>query len=322
MKFILGAALFLFSSRTALSSPVTAPGFLRAEHAQFIRPNAADWSFKIVELVPEGTEVKKGDLIARFEGENLLKRKKEMELSAMRDSVAYRDQIAALQGEIYDLQEKLAALQKELELLKAANTGKGFPDYLPAREKLQNQLDMQSKELTVKQQKEKIERKKILLVSVQKQAEQSDALAKTRLEGFENDEKGLTVYADRDGTVSYLLNYNREKPKKGQMTYRLDVAEITDSSELYVEAFPRERQFGDFAVGDKVTVKVLGAREVEVAGKIVQKDDIIMKAKDWDRTLPETHYIFNAKTYRLRVTLDSIPQEARPNGEVEIIKGD
>lgn len=304
-------------------SRIRMTGFLRSRTAESIRPPATEeWSFNIMMLVPEGSRVQAGDVVARLEGERLKQRLSEATNQLLQAKVKAEQKTGELKTQIEDLRKLIADDERELALLEtghAAATG-GGEWARAARDLLGEKLDIEAKKMRLTLERDKLRRKERLLATVEAAMEKNVQGAAMRVDKS----KDAIAQGERKTSTGGIVVYKRtpwerQKVRVGGSVHRgSDVLAIVDDKDLYVEAFLREEDWRWVKVGSRVGVRILGRRERSVHGEVQRLSAIVMKAGDWDRTLGPGHPLFERRVFRLEVKLDAVPDEAKPDGEVEL----
>lgn len=299
-------------------------GFLRPLHSESIRPpSGMDWSFTINMLIPEGSRVAPGDLVARFDGERIKQELTRIESALLQAKVTGESKIAELSSQIDNLEKQISEERAALSLQQSthrANTQIGAGDAIPARDLLVAALDIESRELKLKLSEQKLQRKKQLLATVRHTVDRNIKSTTAQVERLRQDSLNGERKAQTSGVVVYKRSsWERQKPRVGGTVVRgSEVLQIVDDRALYCEAYLREEDLAKTKVGDQVRVQILGRRPVSTLGRIKRISAIVMKAGDWDRQLPQNHPLFERRVFKLDIDLDKVPEEAKPDGEVEI----
>lgn len=326
-RFTLMLLVALVASSLSADGPkqLVISGFLRSRSVEPVRASpGTDWAYKIMELAPEGKRVEPGEVVARIEGKDVAENQKRANVDYLQTKVNNEGKITQLKQDLQTLEESIASEEKQLEMLNVDAASAGDSDVLAwtrsGRSQLIDKLDVEARQIKVKKLKEKLNRKRQLLAASEAQTEQSTATAKMWLDRYENDLKASEIKAKSKGVVVYRLHpWRREKPKIGGEIYRgMAVLDIVDDHRLFVEAFLREENWSYLKKGAEVDVKIVSPNEPHVKGRVKDISTIVMKVMDWDRSLPDSHYLAQIRAFRVEIDLDSVPDDAKPNGEVVV----
>lgn len=317
--------LALLLATPAVGAPVKMAGFLRTRVSESIRPvGSNEWSFNIMMLAPEGEYVKAGDVVARFEGQNLKERLTEAKNRQAEDRVKNEGKIGDLRATIEGLEKQLAQDEGELALL-AAGVASGASSasvewIQSARDRLIEQQDIGARTLKLKIARDKLARKRVLLENTLKASAKAEDVNKQIIAGFEDGQKMGERKATTAGIVVYKRTpWERRKVRVGGAAYRgAEVLAVVDDKSLFVEGFLKEEDWRSVKVGQASIVTILGRRELKVPAKVLKVSAIVLKASEWDRALPESHPLFQTRVFKVELALSEVPDEAKPDGEVEI----
>lgn len=318
------ALLALYAAPALGEGVIKMPGFLRARVSESIRPEGtSDWSYNIMMLAPEGGRVQPGDVVARFEGENLKKNLLEARNNLAEVRVKGETKVSDLKVTIDDLEKTLAQGQTELDLLTAGATSNGGASVewvQSARDRLIEKLEIESRQLKLKIARDKLARKRQLLANTIQSNEKAILISNSTIEELEQGQRDAERKAKTAGVVVYKRTpWERRKVRVGSAAHRgTDVLAVVDDKNLFVEAFLKEEDWRKVKVGEHAVVKVLGRREVKVGAQIAKISAIVLKASDWDRSLPNSHPLFDTRVFKVEFQLDEVPDEAKPDGDVEV----
>lgn len=304
-------------------SPILMTGFLRSKTSESIRPQAAnEWSFNIMMLAPEGSRVQAGDKVAKFEGEGLKQRLSEATNALLQARVSNDQKIGELTTQIEDLRKQISDDERELALLQTSYTAarEAGEWAKAARDLLVDQLDIDAKNIRLGLKREKLRRKTNLLTIMQAAMAKNINVAELRVKKIQDDIASGERTATTSGVVVYKrTTRDRQKVRVGGSVHvGSDVLAIVDDKNLFIEAFLREEDWRWVKPGQSVRVRILGRRELTIAGEITRISAIVMKTGDWDRTLGEAHPLFHRRVFKVEIQLSEIPDEAKPDGEVEV----
>lgn len=218
-------------------------------------------------LIPENTRVQKGDVVARFDAERLLKDSREQELAMM-----------ALQQEIEKGQVKLSQQQREIQ---SEQTFIGYEfeftdkfaiedlrvySQLEILETTQNRDFLQAKENFLGWKEGSVERQhgsSMDVLAIRKQGHAS------RFERFNEALSKLQVYAPYDGLLVYEKDRRGEKPTVGQTVFPgRPIAVIPNLDKMQAKLYVLANDAIDLAQGQPVSVRLAAFPEREFSGEL------------------------------------------------------
>ncbi len=232
-------------------------------------PVQSMWNFKISFLAPEGKEVQVGEPVLRFETSELERRRA--------DAASELDRTRA------DLEKKSTDLeisQRRIELrlaearatLRRAELALSVPPELIGRRELDaarvdhdlatRQIAGIEAELAAQLRASSAER-----AALEAQATRAQSL----VQQLDREIASLTVKAPSSGTIVYVSEAGREKPKVGDSTWRAGkLIEIPDLSTMRVRAEVDESSLGRVEVGQTATLRLDAHLDLELRGTVSQ----------------------------------------------------
>ncbi|HEU0176442.1 MAG TPA: efflux RND transporter periplasmic adaptor subunit [Blastocatellia bacterium] len=298
----IGAAYVLFGSRLSSLLPkatatgdevivapktlvfgVDATGLLRATTVQnFGGPPMFGnyWQFQIVNIAPEGKQVKAGEQLITFDAQRIrddLQRFQNELDQASKELEKTRSQIDL---ERQELQSRLAAAENNYEKLKLKQTRDMQIEAL-------NKVELDR--LAFEQARREVEALKERLDWHKKSSEatyQIIASKKTRAENKVNEiKKGMENFqakADRDGVVIYKTKWNGDKFRVGESVWMgQSILEIPDLSTIIAEAYVPEVDIGKIKPGQRAEVTIDAFPDKVYSGS-VKSVGTLVRPKAWD----------------------------------------
>lgn len=271
--------------RGDLSIEVPATGALVASRTIDILPPSVEglYQFKIARLVDEGIEVKPGDLLVEFDGQEINRRlqeqvaeraKAEEELNKrkLEYDVLFRD----LRIRVEEVRVNLEKARHKAEV---DATLMSEQDYRQA----QIQLDMaKDEDLCVKQKMQATERMMEAELLVLKN--NLDKSLK-RVSELQEQRKVLRVAAPAAGVVIFNTDWNGEKKQVGDSAWRMEtIMQIPDLSTLHLEAMVEEADAGGVGLGQRARIIMDAFPEMELKGQ-VRFVGTVLRTKRWDTPL-------------------------------------
>ncbi len=255
-------------------------------------PPVAEIDFKIAFMAPEGTTVKKGDSVLRFDTEALDRQlaQKRAELAEAQKKVEQKQ--IDLGMKLLDLQQQTA--QSRADLTKAELKA-DVPETLVARVELEKaRLDKRGRERDVQNLvAEKRVTEAIAGAELRSLVQQRDR-AQGRVKALEDAIEKLDVKAPQDGIVVYRTNWREEKKKVGDSVWFGEVIlALPDLSEMKADGFVDEADGGAVAPGQPVTLRLEARSDFDLPGRVARIGHTV-KQRSWRTPL---------KGYRVEIAL-------------------
>lgn len=226
-----------------------------------------NWQYKIKYMIPEGSAVKKGDLILSFDASQL-KQKLAVKNSELAKEKKQQES-QTLKNEAKHQQLKLELAKSKMELEKAQRKWQQSKGLSGKREIKQLQLDYEL-------QKVNHEKARFQLNHFIKEAEASQAVSETEINRLENEvnelkqgiEK-LNVKAAKKGIVVYKEDHRGDKSVVGDSVWMgRTVMELPSLEHLVVKARIDEVDATNVKAGQRVVFSVDAYPEKEFTGEI------------------------------------------------------
>lgn len=244
-------------------------GEVYAQRSAQLLPPSVDrmWQFNLTQLAPDGSTVKKGDIVVAFDTNDLVRQlaekqsllqEKKRELENLSLDVAERDRSQRLATAEADAERDKAGRKTEQprELIAALEYDKLVED----RRRTERRAALaQVAERAAAEQR----RQEVRLVNAELQQAQADV---TRLQ---TSIAALNLPAPRDGVIMHKSNWNGEKFDVGSQVWRgQTVAEIPDPATLAVRAQLPERDLQRVKVGAAARIVIEGGGGSVHHGKV------------------------------------------------------
>lgn len=244
-------------------------GEVYAQRSAQLVPPAVDrlWQFNLTQLAPDGSTVKKGDIVVAFDTNELVRQlaekqsllqEKKRELENLTLDVAERERSQRLKTAEAEAERDKAArkTQQPRELIAALEYDKLVEDR--RRTERLAALAQETERAAAEQR-----RQELRLVNAELQQAQADV---TRLQ---TSIAALNLPAPRDGVIMHKSNWNGEKFDVGSQVWRgQTVAEIPDPATLAVRAQLPERDLQRVKVGVRARIVVEGGGGSAHHGKV------------------------------------------------------
>ncbi len=294
-------------------------GEVRSANSAYLYPPPIPrvWEFTIVHMEADGTSVKKGQLVLRFDTQDinrkiLTKRNSlnEKEKELQKRNIVTREQLA--EGRLL-VEEARADVGKAT--LKA-----DIPDTLLAnREYRENQLLLDQARLTLALREAELREEAVIQATEARILEREIATLKADIEEMQGGLDAMAFRAQTDGVLIHSLDHNGNKKVVGDNIYRGQrVMEIADLGQLELHIEIPERDSARVAIDqpvsftlDAVPNKAFHGKITEVASVVHYKStnqppilDATVALIDPDPQLMRPGMSVNAE---IRITLDTEP---------------
>ncbi|WP_206484163.1 HlyD family efflux transporter periplasmic adaptor subunit [Thalassotalea sp. G2M2-11] len=248
---------------------VTASGELESEKTAMIAPPSISrmWQYQIKFLIPENSEVKKGDLLVSFDDKKVTDKlvDKQAELARAQKELENKKikEVEEEQKLILLVAEKEMAFDKAKRKAEIVDNSRSDND----RKKAEIDFTIAENELFLAKEKLKFQRsnKALNLKLAQGKVERLTS----EVNNFNRDIARLKVKATMDGMVIYKTNWQGEKPAVGEtIQFGQPVIELAVREKMQVKAQIEEPDSGKINVGQKVKIILDGTQELVLEGKI------------------------------------------------------
>ena len=289
---------------------VPGSGVLKAEKAVDIRPPplARHWQFKIVRMVSEGTQVKRGDFLLQFDGTEIQKQLRDEETSYQKALQEYEKTQSSQKLQMKDLELEVEGALVERE--KVENKLRQYREFEGMLKIREAEFDA----LLKRQQVEMLEKK---LVSVRKNAElqlqllkEAEEFYRLRAQAYRKALDSLLIKAPASGVVIFWTDWRNEKKRVGSsVRVHESVLAIPDLNTLLIEGQVSEIDAGKVKVGGEVTVTLDAIPNQAFTGRIVETSSVF-RAASFDRP---------TKVFEFQVKLNRVdPKRMRPGMAVRL----
>ena len=259
---------------TVKSSPfkefLSLNGVLEAEHSVSITaPQVRRYSFKLIELIPEGTIVKKGDLIAEFDIA-AIKEKIENTVTQLEDLNFELEDLKQSQViSMYSVEDKLKSAEDNLRLSEL--TVKAM-EYSSELNKRKAEINIEKSKTSVKEAKRNIKSLKLKHQIQLRKKKEKISYQKKKLKKYNKEMKKFKVFAPKKGIVIYPLSGRRNDRKKVQvgdaLWYGQVFASLPDLTKILVHLEINEIDIYRISLGLKVDVVLDSYKDKKYTGFI------------------------------------------------------
>jgi multidrug resistance efflux pump len=232
-------------------------------------PPIPEVEFKIAFMAPEGTEVKEGDPVLRFDTEAL-------ERLLAQKRAEYEEARTKVEQKTIDLEMKRLALQEQIAQARVALGKARLRTEVPIE--VQQRIEYEKAVLEEKgcerdlQNLEAEVRTTEALVGAELESlvRQRDR-ARGRVEALERNIERMSVKAPQAGIVVYRTNWNDQKKKIGDSVWSGEkLLGIPDLSEMMGKGFVDEADGGPVEVDQPVTVRLEARPDFDPEGRVAR----------------------------------------------------
>jgi multidrug resistance efflux pump len=255
---------------------VRVTGELRSANSHFFAPPVItdQWRFTIAFMAPDGSTVKKGMPVLKFDAQDLSTKlrdknsnlnEKQKELKKQR--IISREQIA----------EVRLALEEAKALRDKAALKADIPESLLAsREFRENQLILQQAGLNLELREKELE-KEIAIQDIEEEIlEREINILSAETSRLQQSIDSMTILAPGDGVAIHATGRHNTKPSVGDNVHRgRRVMEFPDLEQLEVYLEIPERESARVAVGQEVSFHLDAAPDRQFTGRIVELASVI-----------------------------------------------
>lgn len=266
-----------------LAFRVESPGTLRATSVQsFGGPPAFGnyWQFQLVSIIPEGRNVKKGEVLLMFDAQRVNEDMMRFQNELDQASKELEKTTAQISLERQELTAKLAEAENNYEKLKLKQ--RVSSDVEASRNIELDQLGVEQARREVEALKERIKWHKKSSDAIQNIIASRKARAENKVAQINQGRENFQAKADRDGVVVYKTKWNGEKFQVGENVWSgQPIIDIPDLKTIRAEAFVPEVDIGKIKLDQRAEITIDAFPGKAYTGK-VKKMDTLVRQKAWD----------------------------------------
>ncbi len=251
--------------------------------------------FKIVRVVPEGTQVAEGDFLMEFDSSDFSTRLRDAQTSFQRQQEQYQQRRSSRDNQVRDNKLTLEQARADLDKLNAKLEQQAELESALTIAITKIQRDMQQTRVNMLERKIQLQDESSRLdLQI---ARSNESHFKSRMEDLLDTMDSLVIRAPVGGVVIYRRDYNQEPyAEVGKDVNPMNpVLEIPDLSTMRVKVLVDEIDAGKVRVGQKSRIIVPALQGMAFDGKVIELSAILKQAS-YDRA---------AKIAEARVELDA-----------------
>jgi HlyD family secretion protein len=280
------AWLFLPLAAHAQNNEILLTGEVFSQQAQEVFvPLTNNWQARISMMLPEGTQVERGDVVVEFDGAEVARQLEQQLVTQRTEQAKTERDIAKLEKELVEADFRLqqAGVSLELATLKA-----DLPEGLiGGLEYSENILDKEKAIKAVEDAEEQLKDKQQSARERDRQAKLDQQKGDNQIELWNQMLESFVVNAAQPGFIIYGKHpWNRTKFQEGdtvQTSFR--VAQIADTSELAIRVWINSIDRPRIKTGQEVNIMLDALPGLELKGRLDSVSDSGSKRKEWGSAL-------------------------------------
>jgi multidrug efflux pump subunit AcrA (membrane-fusion protein) len=284
---------------------VTTTGELQAKNSIQIRgPRGAQtiqiWNLTIQSLVPEGTIVEKGDLVAELDRSDILTRMQNAQLEVQRAESQLEQAQLDSSLTLGQARDELENLRFQLEERQIAVEQSVYES--PAVQR-QTQIELERTERLLQQEQQNYRTRVLQAEASIREIEATLTQERNSLDRIMEVMDGFTILAPENGMVVYARNWQGRKTTTGSTIGAFDpvVAELPDFSAMESLTYVNEVDIQKIRTGQKVQIGLDAIRGKELTGVVTSVANI-------GEQRPNTH----SKVFEVKIEVNEADTTLRP----------
>ena len=285
-KSLLAMWVLLPVGALAQNNEMLFTGEVYSQQAQEIFvPLTNNWQARISMMLPEGTQVKRGDVVVEFDGSEVARQLEQQLVTQRTEQARTERDIAKIEKELVEaeFQLKQAGVSLELAILKA-NLPEGL---IGGLEYSENILNREKAIKAVEDAQEQLKDKQQSVRERDRQAKLDQQKGENQIELWNQMLESFEVEATQPGFIIYGKHpWNRTKFQEGdtvQTSFR--VAQIADTSALAIRVWINSIDRPRIEVGALVNIMLDALPGLELKGRLASVSDSGSKRPEWGKAL-------------------------------------
>src|SRR6266536_2387527 len=290
--------------RGPFSVTVTTSGELRArQFVQITAPAGAQqagaWQMKIQSIVPEGTIVKQGDVVAELDRSTLANKLDETRLALQKAQAQYEQAMLDSTLTLSTARENIRTMELALEEKRLA---KEQAVYEAPTVKRQAEIDHERAERALTQARSDYETKREQARAKMREVGADLQRQRNLLKVVQDVMTGFTIRAPRPGMVIYVKEWNGRKRTTGSQVNPRDpaVATLPDLTQMESVAYVNEIDVRKLAVGQPVAITLDADPTKRLDGTVASVANVGEQRPNADAKVFEVHVTITQPDTTLR----------------------
>src|SRR5688572_1040376 len=299
------ASVVAQAKRGEIKVVVTTSGELRA--IKFVQINvpqnaqqANQYQMKISSIVPEGTVVKEGDVVAELDRSGIASRASDVGLALQKAQAVYEQAMLDSTLNLSKAREDMRNMELALEEKKLA---KDQAKYEAPTIRRQAEIDLERAERALAQAKVDYKTKRNQAQAKMREVGADLDRQRNMLTSIETVMKGFTILAPAPGMVIYAKEWNGKKRTAGSQVsaWDPDVATLPDLTKMESVTYINEIDVRKVAVGQAATITLDSDPSKQLKGKVTA-------VANMGEQRPNT----DAKVFEVKVEISDVDTTLRP----------
>lgn len=297
--------LFVDVKKGEFKVEVTTTGELQAKNSIQIRgPRGGQtvqiWNFSIQSLVPEGTIVQKGDVVAELDRSDIMTRMQNAQLEVQRAESQFEQAQLDSSLTLSQARDNLENLRFQLEERQIAVEQSVYES--PAVQR-QTQIELERTERELAQEKQNYHTRVRQAEANLREIEATLTQERNNLDRITQIMEDFTIHAPENGMVVYTRNWQGRKTTTGSTISAWDpvVAELPDFSAMESLTYVNEVDIQKIRTGQTVQIGLDAIRDKELTGVVTSVANI-------GEQRPNTH----SKVFEVKIEINEADTTLRP----------
>jgi len=252
---------------------------------EIIVPLTNNWQANISMMLPEGTQVLKGDVIVEFDGSEVVRQLEQQQEAQRTEQAKTERDIAKLEKELIEAEFRLKQARVALEL---ASLKADLPEGLiGGLEYSENLLIKERSEKSVEDAVEQLKDKKENTIERRRQAELDQQKAENQIRLWNQMLASFTIRADQSGSMIYGKHpWMRTKFQEGDnVRTSFKVAQIADTTELAIRVWVNSIDRPRIEAGTKVDISLDALPKLKLVGHLEGISESGARRMEWGGAL-------------------------------------
>ncbi|WP_353406059.1 efflux RND transporter periplasmic adaptor subunit [Pseudoteredinibacter isoporae] len=238
------------------------------------------WRYKINYMAGEGVEVKEGDKILAYDGQEQMRKLQKSSATLQAEKKKLESENLVSEKAAQDL--KLSLSETRMQLKKAKRKASQDGDYAAKLDVKRLIVELKIAEQKLLLEQSRLESKKAESQMQRKITESEIARLSAEVQAHQHALQSLNVTAKKSGVVVYLKDFEGNKFAVGDTVFMSqNVLEIPNLNKMQVKTTIQEHHFSHLTLGKEVQVRLDALPDRMFKGRLLQLGKIVrMKAYD------------------------------------------